>query len=535
MLVRDYIKMFEIKDEHPIVLAKKDNKILELTDELKDVENIEFLTIKNPLGFAAYKRSIQFLMIKAFYKVVGKENIDTLKVLFSLGDSLYCEANGEFKLTDDLLLSIKEKMDEMVYNHIPITKKILSKEEALKLFKEYRMFEKEKLFRYRRVSKITLHSLGNFDDYFYGDLVDNTKVLKGYDLKKYKDGFLLIMPTIKDPYTPSEIPVLDNLYQCLKESEEWSKKIGIHTIGDLNNAVVDKTIDEIILLQEAFMEKKIGNIAQSIANNKDVKFVMIAGPSSSGKTSFSHRLSIQLKALGINPHPIAVDDYFINRCDMIPDENGHVDLESINIVDTKKFNEDMIDLLNGKTIDMPSYNFVKGEREYRGKTLTLGENDILIIEGIHCLNDKMSYALDMKNKFRIYISALTPLNIDEHNRVSSADMRLLRRMSRDDRTRGTNPTKTIALWQDVRRGEEENIFPYQENADVIFNSSLIYELLLIKTIAEPLLFGVDTSCEEYHEAKRLLKFLDFSLGYNDKTVPIQSILKEFIGGSYFDV
>lgn len=535
MLLREYIKEFQKNFEYPIVLAKQDNKILELSDELEDSKNITFLTIKDIEGFAAYKRSIQFLMIKSFYKVIGKDNIEELKVLFSLGNSLYCEAKGNFEINDDILLLVKNKMDEIVEKDIFITKKILGKEAALKLFKEYKMFEKEKLFRFRRVSKITLHSLGNFDDYFYGDLVDSTGILKGYDLKKYKNGFLLILPTRNEPYVPSTIPPLDNLYACLKESEEWSKKIGIHTIGDLNNAVVNKEIDEIILMQEAFMEKRIANIASDIINKKDIKFVMIAGPSSSGKTSFSHRLSIQLRALGITPHPIAVDDYFINRCDIIPDENGNLDLESIDIVDTKKFNEDMIDLLNGKEVSIPSYNFTTGEREYKGKTLKLGKEDILIIEGIHCLNDKMSYALDMKNKYRIYISALTPLNIDEHNRVSSSDLRLLRRMSRDDRTRGTNPTKTIANWQSVRRGEEKNIFPFQENADVIFNSSLIYELLIIKTIAEPLLFGVNENSEEYHEAKRLLKFLDFSLSYNDKTVPIQSLLKEFIGGSYFDV
>ena len=537
MLLRDYVNVKDIQKDYDslIVLGKQNNHILELSDYLENEKNLEFITLKDKEGFAAYKRSIQFLMIKSFYKVVGKENIDNIMVLFSLGNALYCEANGNFELTEKLLRNVKERMDYIVSLNTPITKRIVGKEEALRLFHNYRMFEKEKLFKFRRVSKITLHSMGNFDDYFYGDLVDNTGILKGYDIKKYKDGFLLVLPTIDNPTTPAVIPKLDKIYNCLKKSTEWSKSIGVQTVGDLNNIVVEKKIDDLILIQESYMEKQIAQIAEDIASKKNIKFVMVAGPSSSGKTSFSHRLSLQLRAMGIKPHPIAVDDYFINRCDIIPDENGNLDLESIDIVDTKKFNEDMVSLLNGEKVEIPTYNFAKGEREYKGHFIELGEKDILIIEGIHCLNDKMSYALDTKNKYRIYISALTPLNIDEHNRVSSADSRLLRRMSRDDRTRGTNPTKTISSWASVRAGEEKNIFPFQENADVVFNSSLIYELLIIKSIAEPLLFGVDRNCEEYLEAKRLLKFLDFFLCYNDKTIPIQSLLKEFIGGSYFDV
>jgi uridine kinase len=535
MLLKFYARECQENYDSLIVLAKQNNRVLEMSDEIKSLDNIEFITLKDKEGFAAYRRSIQFLMIKSFYKVVGKENIDNLMVLFSLGNGLYCEAKGNFELTDDLIHKVKEKMDYIVSLDIPIKKKIIGKEDALKLFHDYRMFEKEKLFKYRRVSKITLHSMGNFDDYFYGDLVDSTGILGGYDLQKYKDGFLLVLPTRNDPYTPAYIPTLDNMYQCLKQSTEWSKSIGIHTVGDLNNAVVEKKIDDLILMQEAYMEKQIANIAEDITSKKNIKFVMIAGPSSSGKTSFSHRLSLQLKAMGLKPHPIAVDDYFINHCDIIPDENGKIDLESIDIVDTKKFNEDMLALLNGEKVEIPSYNFQKGEREYKGHFIQLGENDILIIEGIHCLNDKMSYALDSNNKYRIYISALTPLNIDEHNRVSSSDLRLLRIISRDDRTRGASPTKTISMWSSVRSGEEKNIFPYQENANVIFNSSLIYELLVVKAIAEPLLFSVNNDCEEYFEAKRLLKFLDFFLSYNDKTVPIQSLLKEFVGGSYFNV
>lgn len=519
----------------PIVLAAQNNKIHELADEVLSDENITYLTIRDKQGFDAYVKSMTFLMIKSFYKVVGKENIDRLEVLFSVGDNLYIEADGNFALTQELLDEIKEKIIYFVNKNLPLVKTTISKEEALKLFHEYKMFDKEKLFKYRRVSTVSIYSIGHFSDYFYGDMVYSTSILKCFDLQVYKDGFLLRLPNIKNPYVLDAIPNMDKLYQVLKESYNTSKNIGIRTVADLNDAIVSKRIDDVILLQESMMEHKIGHIAEEIALNKNIKFVMISGPSSSGKTTFSHRLSIQLQTLGIKPHPISADDYFVNRADIKPDKNGKVDLESIDVVDVEQFNKDMLALLKGETVYMPTYNFLKGEREYTGKTITLGDNDVLIVEGIHCLNDKMSYSLSNENKYRIYISALTQLRIDEHNRVSSSDLRMIRRMCRDERTRGISAKATIDMWTSVRDGEKKNIFPYQENADVVINSGIIYELLILKQIIEPLLFAIDTSEPEYAEAKRLLKFLDFFLSYNDKTVPVNSLLKEFIGGGYFKV
>lgn len=535
MIFKDLAIKQQDNYDYPIILAKQGNKIHELSDEVLSTDNIEFLTINDKLGFDAYCKSIKFLMIKSFYKVIGKDNIDYLRVLFSLGDSLYIESAGNFILDEELLDTVKNKMFEIVKSDIQITKKTINKDEALNLFHEYKMYDKEKLFKYRRVSKISLYSLGHFDDYFYGDLAYSTGILGYFDLKLYKDGFLLMLPNIKNPLQVADFCNMDNLYNALKNASIWSNKIGINTVADLNNAIVERNIDDIILIQESKMEHEIGDLAEKIASDKNIKFVMIAGPSSSGKTSFSHRLSIQLKTLGLNPHPISVDDYFKNRDTILPGPDGKVDLESIDIVDTKQFNEDMVNLLNGDTVELPVFNFVTGKREYRGNYLTLNDNDILVIEGIHCLNDKMSYALSNDNKFRIYISALSQLRIDEHNRVPSSDLRMIRRMCRDARTRGTSAIKTIDIWESVRAGETKNIFPYQENADIIFNSSLIYELLILKEIAEPLLFGVDIESEEYIEAKRLLKFLDFFLSYNDKTVCVNSLLKEFIGGSYFNV
>ena len=307
------------------------------------------------------------------------------------------------------------------------------------------------------------------------------------------------------------------------------------TVGDLNDRIVDGSVHELILVQEALMEQKMGEIASKIAADRKKKFVMIAGPSSSGKTTFSHRLSIQLRTLGLKPHPIAVDNYFVDREKTPRDEFGEYNYECLEAIDVEQFNKDMNDLLAGKTVKMPTFNFKKGKREYKGNTLTLGEDDILVIEGIHGLNDRLSYSLSPEYKFKIYISALTQLNIDEHNRIPSTDGRLLRRIVRDARTRGTSAQETIAMWPSVRRGEEENIFPYQESADVVFNSALIYELAVLKPYAEPLLFGIPKSAPEYVEAKRLLKFFDYFLTIVSEDIPKNSLLREFIGGSCFQV
>ena len=292
---------------------------------------------------------------------------------------------------------------------------------------------------------------------------------------------------------------------------------------------------ELILVQEALQEKKIADIAAQIASKPDKKFVLIAGPSSSGKTTFSHRLSVQLRVNGLIPHPLAVDNYFVNREDTPLDEEGKPNYECLEAVDIAKLNEDLTGLLEGKTVEIPSFNFKLGKREYKGNYMTLGENDILVLEGIHCLNDALTIGLPKEKKFKIYISALTQLNIDEHNRIPSTDGRLLRRIVRDARTRGTSAKDTIAMWKSVRRGEESNIFPYQEEADVMFNSALLYELAVLKQYAEPVLFGIEKNCEEYVEAKRLLKFLDYFVAIGSEAIPKNSLLREFIGGGCFDL
>jgi len=345
----------------------------------------------------------------------------------------------------------------------------------------------------------------------------------------------LILPNKKNPTIVETFVPQRKLYETLKESNAWAKMLDIPNVGALNDTIAKGEINELILVQEALQERKISEIAVTIKNSQGKKFIMIAGPSSSGKTTFSHRLSIQLKAHGLKPHPIAVDNYFVDRDKTPKDEKGEYNFEILEAIDLEQFNKDMTDLLNGKSVDIPVFNFVSGHREYKGNYLTLGPEDILVIEGIHGLNDALSYSLPRESKFKIYISALTQLNIDEHNRIPTTDGRLIRRMVRDARTRGASAQRTISMWPSVRRGEDENIFPFQEDADVMFNSALIYELAVLKQYAEPILFGIDRNCEEYIEAKRLLKFLDYFITTPSEAIPHNSIIREFVGGSCFKV
>lgn len=528
-------KDFQDQYDSPIVLVLKNGKLTELFKKVTSDCKIEFLTTKTSPGIEAYRRSATLIMLKAFYDVVGNKNINKISVQYSLSKGYYCTLNSKVKLNQELLDKVKIRMNEIVAENAQINKRTIGTTSAIDLFNRHRMYDKEKLFKYRRASKVNIYSLKGFEDYFYGYMVPNTGYVKYFDLFLYDEGFVLQLPTKENPNVVPEFKPQKNLFNVLKESEKWSETLKIDTVGALNEQISQGNIKDIILVAEALQEKKIAEIATMIAESKDKKFIMIAGPSSSGKTSFSHRLSIQLKANGLNPHPIGVDDYFINR-DITPrDENGNYNFEVLEALDVEQFNKDMLELLDGKTTKMPTYNFITGKREYKGNTLTLGKDDILVIEGIHGLNDKLSYALPRNSKYKIYISALTQLNIDEHNRISTTDGRLIRRIVRDARTRGISAEETIARWQSVRNGEESYIFPFQEEADVMFNSALIYELSVLKQFAEPLLFGIPSTSSEYVEAKRLLKFLDYFLGVNTEDIPNNSLVREFVGGSCFNV
>ena len=526
---------FQDQYENDILLVRVNGKLRELEKTLAGDSEISFITAKENAGYKTYERSAIFLMLKAFYEVVGTEHIEKVFVDFSVGKGLFVDARGDFTLNQELLDRVKAKMHEYADQKIPIMKSALKKDEAIELFHRYRMHEKAELFRYRRISTVNVYRIGGFTDYYYGYMAPDTSYIRWFDLVPYEYGFVLLLPTKEQPQQVPELKNSKKLFDTLKESSVWGEKMGISTIADLNSQICKGRASELILIQEALQEKKIGQIAEMIAAQPEKKFVMIAGPSSSGKTTFSHRLSIQLRALGLKPHAIGVDDYFVNRVDSPRDEKGNYNYEALECIDLKQFNQDMTDLLAGKTVELPRYNFITGLREYKGDYLTLGKDDILVIEGIHCLNEKLSYALSSEYKFKIYISALTQLNIDEHNRIPTTDGRLIRRMVRDARTRGTSAKDTIKMWPSVRRGEEQNIFPFQEDADVMFNSASVYELAVLKQYAEPLLFQIPEDCEEYLEAKRLLKFFDYVLGVSSEEIPHNSIVREFIGGSCFRV
>lgn len=531
----DIVRDYEDSTDAPIILVTVNGKLRELHKRLKADCTVSFVTTRDNIGHKTYKRSACLILLKAVYDVAGKDNIEKVVIHYSIGSGYYFTMEGNTVLDQEFLDQVKLQMRKIVEDETPIQKRSVGTDEAIAIFHKYRMYDKEKLFRYRRVSRVNLYSIGNFEDYFYGFMAHHAGYIQYFDLKLYDEGFVLELPehsepTVIPPFCPEE-----KIFRVQKESQDWGRKMDISCVGELNDRITKEGVSSILLVQEALQEAKISRIAEQIAKAGNKKFVMIAGPSSSGKTTFSHRLSIQLSAHGMKPHPIAVDNYFVNREDTPLDEYGEKNYECLEAIDVEQFNRDMLDLLDGKQVELPVYNFKTGMREYRGDYLQLGKDDILVIEGIHGLNDKLSYALPKESKFKIYISALTQLNIDEHNRIPTTDGRLIRRIVRDARTRGTSAKDTIARWPSVRRGEEQNIFPFQEEADVMFNSALVYELACLKLYAEPLLFGIDKSEPEYVEAKRLLKFFDYFVAVPSEEIPQNSILREFVGGSCFDV
>lgn len=515
-----------------IVLVLVNNRLQELRHPVEDGE-LTFVTTADKAGRKAYRRSVALLMQKAVHNLYGDQGV-RVRVMHSIGQGNYCELQGGMQVTREVVLKLKLEMMRLADLDLPLEKKSIRTDDAVTLFRELGMRDKERLFRYRRSSRVNIYELDHYKDYFYGYMVPSTGYLKYFDLEPYKEGFMLLYPgsntKLVDAFRPSE-----KLYEALKEASEWGRTMGVATIGALNDAIAGGRIQDIILIQEALMEQKIGQLAERIHAEKNKKFIMIAGPSSSGKTTFSHRLSIQLAAQGMKPHPVPLDDYYLDRSKTPRDENGNMDFECLEALDVERFNDDMNRLLAGEEVELPVFNFKTGRREEKGRMMKLGPDDVLVIEGIHGLNDKLSYSLPRESKFRIYISALTPLDIDEHNCLPTTDSRLLRRIVRDARTRATTAGETIAMWDSVRRGEEKNIFPFQEKADVMFNSALIYELAVLKQYAEPLLFAIEKDCPEYVEAKRLLKFLDYFLPVPSEQISTNSILREFIGGSCFRV
>ena len=518
---------------YDILLVNRDGKLCELHKSLDRDCSLKMVTAQDIPGIQTYERSAVFLMLKAFYDVAGRENVERICVECSLSRALFIRALGAFTLDRALLDRVEERMRELSAQALPIEKRSISTDDAIELFKQERLVYKAQLLSFRINSHVNVYSLDGFVDYFYGYMVPDTGYIRCFGLELFESGFVLRLPTRKDPGRLGEFKPAMKVFRELYDSNLRAEALNISNVAELNTAVSQGRATPIILTYEAMMEKKIGDIAAEIAARRQVRFVMIAGPSSSGKTTFSHRLSTQLRACGLRPHAIATDNYFVNRDKTPRDENGQYDFEGLGAMDVEQFNTDMVRLLNGETVEIPTYNFKKGIREYNGNFLALGEGDVLVIEGIHCLNDQFTYALPKESKYRVYISCLTTLNIDDHNRIPSTDARLLRRIERDARTRGYSAQATIKMWPSVRRGEENNIFPFQDSADMVFNSALIYETALLKPYVQPLLFGVPRDSEEYIEAKRLLKFLNYFLPIPADNIPKTSLMREFIGGGCY--
>ena len=517
------------------LLAKVNGSLKELFKRLYSDCDIEFLDITTGPGYKTYERGLIFLMLAALYRLYGQDECNNLRVEHSIGQGIYCEINGRLRISEEFLGTLRKEMLDICKEDRMIEKKSMNTGNAIKLFEKAGMEDKVKLLSYRMDSKTNVYMLCGYTDYFYGYMPASTACLTVFDLIPYNEGFLLMLPDPANPSVPAAMSDRPKLYQTLQEANHWGKSLEVDTIGDLNQLITEGRTEELILVQEALMEQKIADMAKQIKEAGTKKFVMIAGPSSSGKTSFSYRLSIQLKALGLKPHPIGLDNYYCNRefCPKNPD--GSYNFECLEALDVELFNEQMLRLLNGERVELPTFNFKTGKQEFRGKFMQLGRDDILVIEGIHGLNDKLSYSLPKESKYKIYISALTELNVDRHNRIPTTDGRLLRRIVRDARTRGTDAKDTIAMWGSVRNGEENYIFPFQEEADYMFNSASIYEFAVLKLYAEPLLFGIPKDCPEYLEAKRLLKFFSYFLNIPDDAIPRNSISREFVGGSCFDV
>ncbi len=531
----EVVSGFQKEYSDRIALVTENGKIMELSKSVKEDADIEFILTTDVIGHKTYERTATMIFMKALADVIGDPIKAEAKVEFVIGDGTYISVKGDYKADDETVAAVGKRMRELTDANIPITKKSYPIDKAIELFKAQGMDDKIRLFKYRQSSAVNVYTLEGYHDYYYGYMFPSTGYVKYYEVMPYEDGFLLLMPDRRDPEKLRTFEPRQKLFAALKRTTDWSLQMKVGTVGDLNDQICAGNMEEIILVQESLQERRIGEIATEIVSRGGVKFVMIAGPSSSGKTSFSHRLSVQLKTHGLKPHPIALDNYFVDRKYTPRDAKGDYDFECLEAIDVEQFNKDMLRLLDGEEVEMPTYNFMTGEREYKGNTLKLEPDDILVIEGIHGLNGKMSYALPDESKFKIFISALTTINRDDHNRIPTTDGRLLRRMVRDYRTRGASAKRTIQMWPNVRKGEEENIFPFQEEADVMFNSVLIYELAALKQYAEPILYSIGKDEPEYYEAKRLLKFLGYFLSIPTDTLPNNSIAREFVGGSCFPV
>ena len=520
----------EVEDEYKgyITLAIVDNKLRELTYEINNGCNVKFLDTTNMDGRRVYNRTIAFIFIMACKEVFNNSKV---VIEHSLSGGLYCDVHLDRDLKEEDIEKIRTKMKEIIKNDYKIEKIITNKKDAISIFKSYNMEEKARLLEYKEYDDVKIYKCNGNIDHFYGYMLPSTGYIKIFDLKLYKNGVILLGASSKDKTKAAEFVPQPKLASIYREAEEWSNLIGVDKVLTLNKIIEDNQYGEIIRIVEALHEKKLSQIADTI-KEKGKRVILIAAPSSSGKTSFAHRLSIHLKVNNLKPVSISLDDYFVNREDTPLDESGNYDFESIYAIDLGRFNSDLEKLVNGEEISLPKFNFKFGKREKSGKKLKIDKDQIIILEGIHGLNPILTSSIKDEDKFKIYISALTQINLDDHNRIPTTDLRIIRRMVRDYNFRGYSAEKTINQWESVRRGEKKNIFPYQEEANIIFNSACVYEIAVLKKYAKPLLEDIPRDNSAYIEANRLLKLLQYFVELNDiSDIPPTSIIREFIGGS----
>ncbi|MDO5141269.1 MAG: nucleoside kinase [Eubacteriales bacterium] len=489
-----------------------------------------------------YARTAELIMLKTFDDIVGAENIEKIVFEFSMNGNYFIYPNftPSFRsvLTkekwQEIIRKAWMKMHDYIEADLPITKKVVKVDTAINMFRERGMDDIAKLLGFRRTSKVTLSCFEGYETYLYGSVASSSGAIKSFDLHPYRNGFFLMLPEPDDPDAVLDIDIVDNLFNAQAEAYKMAHTFDCENVADLNEHICQGRTTELILSSESIFDNKLNHIAMDIINSGK-KFVLLAGPSSSGKTSTAFRLSFALRSYGILPRVISADNYYLDYAKRRLDENGNPDFESLYALDLELFNSDMNRLINGESVELPYYNFKTGRREYHGDCITLGDRNILIIEGIHCLNEQFSSSIPSDKKYKVCVSALPALNIDEHNRITSTDLRLIRRLVRDERSRAHGASLTLQRWPDVRKGEENNIFPFTGEADAILNTAIAYELAAIKPYAERILFGVPRDSDEYFKAKELLKILDFVIPISTELIPPYSIVREFIGGSCLDV
>ncbi len=515
----------------PVMGAKVDTELRELTWKLEGDAHVQFIDMGSPDGMRFYRRTGILVLVMA-----AREVLQGARVLIqhSLSNGLYGEIKWRRPLTESHVKAIEQRMREIVEADKPIIRKSLHLKDALELFRADGQQDKVRLLRYRNTDSINIYQCGWMSDYYYGYMAPSTGYLKRFRLRHYLPGFILEFPTAANQMEIPDYVEQGKLATVYFEAERWGKVIGVTDIASLNCVIERGRLDSLVQTVEALHEKKIARIADDISAAKGrIVVVLVAGPSSSGKTTFSQRLLVQLRVNGLNPVPISLDDYFVDRHRTPRGDDGEHDFEALDAIDLELFNDHLVRLVQGEEVEVPTYDFISGTRKEKGKSVKLGRDQMLLIEGIHGLNDKLTQSIPMGRKYKIYASALTHLNIDDHNRIPTTDVRILRRIVRDHLFRGYSATDTIARWPKVRAGEERNIFPFQEMADTMVNTALAYELAVLKPHAEGLLEAIEPDQPEYVEAKRLRKFLKYIIPVSGEGVPPNSIMREFIGGSCF--